>query len=41
MLPVVFRKLGLVEQGRREREAEKQREFGARIDAIRSTLRAS
>ena len=39
MLPVVFRKLGLVEQGRREREAEKQREFGARIDAIRSTLR--
>jgi Na+/H+ antiporter len=38
LLPLVFRRLGLVEQGRREREMEKQRELKARIDAVEATL---
>jgi CPA1 family monovalent cation:H+ antiporter len=38
LLPLIFRRLGLVERGRRERQLEKRREFGARIDAVKSTL---
>jgi monovalent cation/hydrogen antiporter len=38
LLPLILRRLGLVEQGRRERQLEKRREFGARIDAVKSTL---
>jgi CPA1 family monovalent cation:H+ antiporter len=39
VLPSALQKLGLVERGRREKEAEKQREFKARIDALRGTLK--
>jgi monovalent cation/hydrogen antiporter len=39
VLPTVFRRLGLVERGRVEEEAEKQREFKARIDSLRGTLK--
>jgi monovalent cation/hydrogen antiporter len=38
LLPVVFRRLGLVETGRREREVEKRREVRARIDAVRTGI---
>jgi monovalent cation/hydrogen antiporter len=39
VLPAVYRRLGLVERGRVEGEAEKQREFKARIDSLRGTLK--
>jgi NhaP-type Na+/H+ or K+/H+ antiporter len=38
LLPVVFRRLGLVEMGHREREVEKRREVRARIDAVRAGI---
>ena len=38
MLPFVFRKLGLIERGRRERASERRREAKARMNAVKATL---
>jgi Na+/H+ antiporter len=38
MLPFIYKKLGLVERGRREQKEEEQREIKARIDIVKSTL---